>query len=44
MNDQCATFNNAGLCTSCYKGYDLEGGICVLSAINSVGPFDLGCA
>ena len=29
------------MCTSCYKGYNLEGGLCVRAP--DAGPSDLGC-
>ena len=38
----CATFDNYGACTTCYKGYNLQSGFCVAS-IQS-GPTDLGCS
>ena len=45
LNDNCEIFNAAGVCTQCYKGYELDiTNNCVLSAINQQGPSDLGCA
>lgn len=32
-----------GACTSCFKGYDLNNGVCEVSTKN-IGPSDLGCA
>ena len=40
VNDNCATFNNDGECTSCFKGYEVSGGICVLSQVNTNPPTD----
>lgn len=42
VSDQCKTSNSVGNCTSCYKGYRLEGGKCAESIISRVS--DLGCA
>jgi len=42
VSDQCATFSPAGLCTSCYKGYNLNQGRCVEAPIQKVA--DVGCA
>ena len=41
VNDNCATFNTNGVCTSCYKGYQLANGNCQLS--QQTGPIDPGC-
>ena len=41
--DNCAQYNAAGLCTSCYKGYDLKNGQCSITSSNA-NPPDLGCA
>lgn len=43
VNDLCSTWSDAGLCTSCYKGYDLVNGTCVFSSSNTAKPSDLGC-
>lgn len=53
VSDQCRTHNDAGFCTSCYRGYDLVNTLdnnsvvtavnCNLSPSNTVGPSDLGC-
>lgn len=43
VSDQCRTFNEDGFCTSCYKGYKLEDGICRIEDINNQ-PSDFGCA
>ena len=42
VSDQCKTFNPSGACVSCYKGYNLNNGACVLAPIEK--PSDLGCA
>ena len=42
VSDQCQTFDLAGNCVSCYKGYNLSVGKCVLAPIEKVT--DLGCA
>lgn len=42
VSDQCATHDQAGYCTSCYKGYALQYGKCVLAAVQKVN--DAGCA
>jgi hypothetical protein len=44
VSDQCKTNDVAGLCTSCYKGYDLFNESCVLSTFNNAKPSDAGCA
>ena len=44
VSDQCKESDNAGECTSCYKGYDLADGKCVFSPSNNAKPSDLGCA
>ena len=41
VSDTCATFSSNGVCTACYKGYQLINGNCQLSQQN--GPSDLGC-
>jgi hypothetical protein len=42
VSNQCNT-SEAGLCTSCYKGYDLKDGKCLYSLSNDAKPADLGC-
>jgi hypothetical protein len=42
VSDQCATFNLAGDCVTCYKGYIINAGKCVLAPTQKVS--DLGCA
>jgi len=42
VSDQCATYNTAGVCLTCYKGYIVVSGLCQLSAEER--PSDLGCA
>jgi hypothetical protein len=42
VSDQCNTYDLSGLCVSCYKGYNLVAGKCILAPIESVA--DLGCA
>lgn len=42
VSDQCNTYDLSGKCLSCYVGYNLVGGKCVLAPIQ--GPSDLGCA
>ena len=42
VNDLCADWNNQGDCTSCYGGYDLQSGNCVISTRNE-RPSDVGC-
>ena len=44
VNDQCKSWDSAGLCTSCFKGYDLTNGNCVFSSFNNAKPSDSGCA
>ena len=45
VSDQCKTTSlNSGLCISCYKGYDLIEGSCVLSASKTAKSSDSGCA
>ena len=43
VSDQCNTFDAAGLCTSCFKGYDVVNGSCTFSPSNTAKPSDLGC-
>jgi len=43
VSDLCNTWTDAGLCTSCYKGYDLANGTCIFSSSNTAKPSDLGC-
>jgi len=43
VSDQCATNDNAGLCLTCYQGYDLKDGQCLFSLSNNAKPSDLGC-
>ena len=31
LSNDCAKFNEQGVCTDCYKGYSLENGECVYS-------------
>ena len=31
VNDWCSTWDNYGVCTACYKGYNLKDGACVLA-------------
>lgn len=42
VDDNCATWNRNGACTSCYKGYGINNGACVRQ--NEQGPSDAGCA
>lgn len=42
VNSQCASSNSAGVCTSCYQGYNLNNGVCALAPIQQVS--DAGCA
>jgi len=45
VSDQCKTIStNSGLCISCFKGYDLIQGNCVLSVSKNAKPSDSGCA
>jgi hypothetical protein len=44
VSDLCKTSNENGVCTSCYSGYDLTNGACLVSASNTARPSDLGCA
>ena len=41
VSDQCNTFDRSGNCVSCYKGYSLSNGKCVLASVQSVS--DVGC-
>lgn len=43
VSDHCAASNDQGLCSSCYKGYDLTSGSCIVSPSNTIKPSDLGC-
>ena len=42
VSDQCKTFDLSGACVSCYDGYNLNNGACVLAPIEKVS--DEGCA
>lgn len=42
VSDQCNTFDNTGACLSCYKGYNLNNGKCVLAPVRQVS--DVGCS
>ena len=42
VSDQCNTYDRSGACVSCYDGYNLVLGECVLAPIEK--PSDLGCA
>ncbi len=44
VSDQCKTYDAAGRCLSCFKGYDLKDGACVFSSSNTAKPIDSGCA
>ena len=45
VNDQCSTFDeNTGDCLSCYLGYNLEGGKCIIQDLTLVVPADKGCS
>lgn len=44
VSDQCRTFDQQGQCLSCYQGYDLAKGACIVSASNTARPSDLGCS
>ena len=41
VSDQCKTFNGFGACVSCYKGYNLVMGKCVVAPLEKVT--DIGC-
>ncbi len=41
VSDQCNTYDLAGNCVTCYKGYNLVGGKCVKAPVEKVS--DLGC-
>ena len=41
VSDQCREHAANGACTSCYKGYHIENGACVIDAV--VKPSDSGC-
>ena len=43
VSDNCNQYSASGVCTSCYKGYDLTNGICVNSPVNTQTPTDVGC-
>lgn len=44
VSDLCSTFDKTtGDCTSCYRGYDLQGTTCVYSPSNVAPPTDPGC-
>ena len=42
VSDDCRTWGENGLCLTCYKGYELQSGICVRSQISS-RDLDIGC-
>lgn len=44
VSDQCKAWDSNGLCTACFKGYDLKSGSCVASPSNNAKPSDIGCA
>lgn len=44
VSDFCKTSNLNGACTSCYSGYDLNNGACLVSPSNTIRPSDLGCS
>lgn len=44
VSDQCKTWSSSGLCSTCFKGYDLKNGLCVLSSFNTINPSDVGCS
>lgn len=44
VSDQCKTWSSSGLCSTCFKGYDLKNGTCVLSSFNAIKPVDVGCS
>ena len=42
VSDLCSTYSEeSGLCASCYKGYNLEGGVCLFS--NQAAAANVGC-
>lgn len=43
VSDDCKFYNEDGLCSECYKGYDLKDGACVFSPKNLEAPSDIGC-
>jgi len=44
ITDLCKTYSaDSSACTSCFKGYDLVDGSCILSQSNNAKPSDLGC-
>jgi hypothetical protein len=44
VSDFCSLFDAKGVCTACFKGYDLKNGQCILSDSNYNKPSDLGCS
>ena len=45
VSDQCSTFDLKGNCFTCYVGYNLVNGTCVLAPnVQSSSSFDLGCS
>lgn len=42
VSDQCKSFDQTGACVSCYVGYNLSNGKCILAPIGQVS--DVGCA
>lgn len=44
VSDFCKSSTDNGVCTSCYSGYDLINGACLISSTNTARPSDLGCA
>lgn len=44
VSDQCLTFDSAtGDCLTCYNGYNLQNGKCIIQDLNLVVPSDKGC-
>lgn len=41
VDDSCSSWNDGGLCVTCYKGYNVLDGVCVRA--DQTAPKDRGC-
>ena len=44
VSDKCATHDDKGNCLTCFKGYDVQHGVCIFSEFNHAKPSDSGCS
>jgi hypothetical protein len=44
VSDHCADYDSWGHCTKCYKGYEVEKGVCKRSSKYDKDPEDEGCS